>query len=35
MRMTRLSRGLPNAGFIDYVDSLTLMNALKGRQEYI
>jgi len=35
LRMTRLSRGLPNAGFIDYVDSLTLMNALKGRQEYI
>lgn len=33
--MTRLSRGLPNAGFIDYVDSLTLMNALKGRQEYV
>lgn len=34
LRMTRLSRGLPNAGFIDYVDSLTLMNALKWRQEY-
>ena len=33
--LSRLSRGLPNAGFIDYVDSLTLMNALKGRQEYI
>lgn len=32
--LSRLSRGLPNAGFIDYVDSLTLMNALKGRQEY-
>jgi recombination protein RecR len=25
---------LPNAGYIDYVDSLTLMNALKGRQDY-
>lgn len=35
LRMTRLSRGLPNAGFIDYVDSLTLMNALKGRQDYV
>lgn len=34
IRMTRLSRGLPNAGYIDYVDSLTLMNALKGRQDY-
>ncbi len=34
IRLTRLSRGLPNAGYIDYVDSLTLMNALKGRQEY-
>lgn len=33
--LSRLSRGLPNVGFIDYVDSLTLMNALKGRQEYI
>ena len=35
IRMTRLSRGLPNAGYIDYVDSLTLMNALRGRQEYV
>ncbi len=34
IRMTRLSRGLPNASYIDYVDSLTLMNALKGRQDY-
>lgn len=34
IRISRLSRGLPNAGYIDYVDSLTLMNALKGRQEY-
>ena len=34
IKTTRLSRGLPNAGYIDYVDSLTLMNALKGRQEY-
>lgn len=33
--LSRLSRGLPNAWYIDYVDSLTLMNALKGRQEYI
>ncbi len=32
--LSRLSRGLPNAGYIDYVDSLTLMNALKGRQDY-
>lgn len=34
IKMTRLSRGLPNAWYIDYVDSLTLMNALKWRQEY-
>ena len=34
VKTSRLSRGLPNAGYIDYVDSLTLMNALKGRQEY-
>lgn len=32
--ISRLSRWLPNAGYIDYVDSMTLMNALKGRQEY-
>jgi len=34
VRISRLSRWLPNAGYIDYVDSMTLMNALKGRQEY-
>ncbi len=34
IKISRLSRWLPNAGYIDYVDSLTLMNALKGRQEY-
>lgn len=32
--ISRLSRWLPNAGYIDYVDSMTLMNAFKGRQEY-
>lgn len=34
IKISRLSRGLPNAGYIDYVDSMTLMNALKWRQEY-
>lgn len=34
IHISRLSRWLPNAWYIDYVDSLTLMNALKGRQEY-
>lgn len=31
MRVTRLSRGLPNAGFIEYADDLTLINAFRGR----
>lgn len=34
VKLSRLSRWLPNAGYIDYVDHLTLMNALKWRQEY-
>ncbi len=34
IHISRLSRWLPNAGYIDYVDSMTLMNAFKGRQEY-
>lgn len=31
IRITRLSRGLPNAGFIEYADDLTLINAFRGR----
>jgi len=31
VQITRLSRGLPNAGFIEYADDLTLINAFRGR----
>jgi recombination protein RecR len=31
IKVTRLSRGLPNAGFIEYADDLTLINAFRGR----
>jgi recombination protein RecR len=30
--MTRLSKGLPNAGFIEYADEITLLSAFKGRK---
>jgi recombination protein RecR len=33
VKMTRLARGLPTGGDLEYVDSLTLMKALQGRQE--
>ncbi len=32
-RMTRLARGLPTGGDLEYVDSVTLMRALEGRHE--
>ena len=32
-RMTRLARGLPTGGDLEYVDSVTLMQALEGRHE--
>ena len=31
--ITRLARGLPSGGDLEYVDSLTLMRALEGRSE--
>ena len=31
IRITRLSKGLPNAGAIEYADEVTLVNAFKGR----
>jgi recombination protein RecR len=31
IRLTKLSKGLPNAGAIEYADDVTLLNALKGR----
>jgi recombination protein RecR len=33
VKMTRLARGLPTGGDIEYVDSVTLMRALEGRSE--
>jgi recombination protein RecR len=31
LRLTRLARGLPTGGDLEYVDSITLMRALQGR----
>ena len=33
INMTRLARGLPTGGDLEYVDSMTLMRALEGRSE--
>ncbi len=33
VRVTRLARGLPTGGDLEYVDSVTLMRALEGRSE--
>ena len=33
VRVTRLARGLPTGGDLEYVDSVTLLRALQGRQE--
>jgi recombination protein RecR len=32
VKITRLSKGLPNAGFIEYADEITLLNAFRGRK---
>ena len=32
IRISRLSKGLPNAGFIEYADEITLLNAFHGRK---
>jgi recombination protein RecR len=29
LKITRLSKGLPNAGYIEYADDVTLINAFK------
>lgn len=34
IKVTRLARGLPTGGDIEYVDSLTLRRALEGRSEF-
>jgi recombination protein RecR len=33
VRVTRLARGLPTGGDLEYVDAMTLMRALQGRHE--
>jgi len=33
VKITRLARGLPTGGDLEYVDSITLLRALQGRHE--
>ena len=33
LKITRLARGLPTGGDLEYVDAITLMRALEGRSE--
>ena len=33
IKITRLGRGLPQGGDLDYADEITLIEALKGRRE--
>ncbi|MDD2745744.1 MAG: recombination mediator RecR [Candidatus Gracilibacteria bacterium] len=32
LKISRLSKGLPNAGFIEYADEITLLSAFRGRK---
>jgi recombinational DNA repair protein RecR len=34
VRLTRLARGLPSGGQLDYTDSETLQSALDNRREF-
>lgn len=34
IKITRIARGLPMGGDLEYADEVTLSNALKGRKEY-
>ena len=34
LRVTRIGRGLPVGGDLEYADEVTLANALKGRREF-
>jgi len=34
IKITRIARGLPSGGDLEYADEVTLSNALKGRKEY-
>jgi len=33
VKVTRLARGLPSGGDVEYVDEVTLLKALEGRRE--
>lgn len=34
LKITRIARGLPSGGDLEYADDITLTNALEGRKEY-
>lgn len=34
LKITRIARGLPSGGDLEYADNITLANALNGRKEY-
>lgn len=34
IKITRIARGLPSGGDLEYADEITLSNALKGRKDY-
>ncbi|MEI6222374.1 MAG: recombination mediator RecR [bacterium] len=34
VKMTRIARGLPTGGDLEYADTLTLLNAMDGRKEF-
>ncbi len=34
MKITRIARGLPTGGDLEYADDITLMRAMEGRREY-
>jgi recombination protein RecR len=34
IKVTRIARGLPMGGDLEYADDITLMRALEGRREY-
>jgi len=34
VKITRIARGLPMGGDLEYADDITLMRAMEGRREY-
>jgi len=35
LKVTRIARGLPMGGDIDYADDVTLVRSLEGRREFL